>query len=58
MAFFRLELFNEKGKVVEMRHVQLSCSTVMQALQSAVVNKVKKDARNRGYGFRVKREDD
>lgn len=58
MAFFRLEIFDEKGKIMEVRHVQLSCSTVMQALQSAVVNKVKKDARNRGFGFRVKREED
>lgn len=59
MAFFRLELFDEKGKVVEMRHIQLSgCGSVQKALQSAVVNKLKKEARERGYGFRVRREDD
>ena len=56
--FFRLEIFDEKGKIIEVRHVEISVGTVQQALQSKVVNKVKKSARDRGFGFRVKREDD
>lgn len=59
MAFFRLEIFNEKGKTIELRHIDLpGIRTVEKALQSAYVNRVKRDARERGYGFRVKREDD
>ena len=58
MSFFRCEIFDEKGKIVELRHVQLSVGSVNQALQSAVVNKLKKSARERGFGFRVKREDE
>lgn len=59
MSFFRLEMFDEKGKVQELRHVNLSgVHTVEKALQSAVVGKLKREARLRGFGFRVKREDD
>lgn len=58
MAFFRVEVLNDKGKTIELRHVDLPALTVQQALNSAVVNKIKKEARARGYGFRVKREDE
>ena len=48
----------KNGKIVEMKHVDLDCKTVGQACNSAKVNKLKKDARAMGYGFRVKLEEE
>lgn len=58
MPFFRVEVMDIKGKIVEMRHVELDCKTVGQACNSAKVNKLKKDARYMGFGFRVKLEEE
>ena len=58
MPFFRVEIMDEKGRIVEMKHVELQAKSVMTALQSKEVNKIKKDARGHGYGFRVKLEEE
>ena len=58
MPFFRIEVMDAKGKIIEMKHVDLDCKTVGQACNSAKVNKLKKDARAMGYGFRVKLEEE
>jgi hypothetical protein len=59
MSFFRLEIFNEKGRTIELRHINLpGVTTVEKALVSKYVNNIKRDARERGFGFRVKREDE
>lgn len=57
MAYFRIEVMDEKGKIIELRHVDLLARTVEQALHSVVVNRIRREAKERGYGFRVKRED-
>lgn len=58
MAWFRVEVLGENGKMVEVRHVELKCTTVGQALNSREVNRIKKDAKHQGMGFRVKLEED
>lgn len=58
MPFFRVEVMDAKGKIIEMRHVELECKTVGQACNSTKVNKLKKDARQMGFGFRVKLEEE
>ena len=58
MPFFRVEVLGPNGKMIEVKHVDLNAKSVMQALQSKEVNKIKKDARLEGYGFRVKLEEE
>lgn len=57
MAWFRVEVMNEKGKVIELLHVDLPATSVMQALNTSKVKKIKKEARFQGMGFRVKLEE-
>jgi len=56
--YFKCELFNEKGKIVEERHVEVSVGGVEDATKNDKVQKLKKKARDQGFGFRVKRMDD
>ena len=58
MPFFRVEVLGANGKMIEVKHVDLKAITVMQALQSKEVNKIKKDAKEQGFGFRVKLEEE
>jgi len=55
--FFKCELFNEKGKIVESRHIEVSVGGVEDATKNEKVLKLKKKARDQGFGFRVKKED-
>jgi hypothetical protein len=57
MSWFRVEVLGQNGKMIEVKHVDLPCHTVGQALNSAVVNKIKKEAKYQGLGFRVKLEE-
>lgn len=56
--FFRLETFDNGGKILDKRHVEISCGDVDAAQKSEVVLKAKAEAKKRGLGFRIKREDD
>jgi len=56
--FFKCEIFNDKGKIIEERHVQVSAGGVEDATKNEQVQKLKKKAAQQGVGFRVKREDD
>jgi len=56
--FFKCEIFNEKGKIIEERHVQVSVGGVEDATKNEKVQALKKKAYQQGFGFRVKREDD
>jgi hypothetical protein len=58
MSWFRVEVLGVNGKMIEVKHVDLPCHTVGQALNSSVVNKIKKEAKFQGMGFRVKLEED
>ncbi len=57
MAFFRLETMSE-GRIIDSRHIEISVNTVDEALKHPTVIKFKHKARNEGFGFRVKREDE
>lgn len=50
---FKIEVLNEKGEVIEYRYVDVSESTVEQALDTLVVKKIKRDAKSHGLGFRI-----
>lgn len=56
--FFRCEIFNDKGKIIEERHVQVSVGGVEDATKNEKVQALKKKAMNMGFGFRVKRCDE
>ena len=58
MPFFRVEVMDTKGKTIEIRHVELGVKSVALALNSALVNKIKREAKANGYGFRVKLEEE
>jgi len=56
--FFKCELFNKDGKIIEERHIQVSAGGVEDATKNEKVQALKKKATQQGFGFRVKREDD
>lgn len=56
--FFKCQLFDAKGKIVEERHVQVAAGGVEDATKNDKVQKLKKKASQQGFGFRVTREDD
>lgn len=59
MAFFLLEMYNDKGKVIEKRHVNMDgVHTVEKAIKHKRAQKMRKDASNQGFAFRCRREDD
>ena len=53
--YFRCELFNKDGKIIEERHVQVAAGGVEDATKNEKVQKLKKKAQQQGFGFRVKR---
>lgn len=53
--FFKCEMFNEKGKIIEERHIEVKVGTVDDATKNEQVAKLKKKARDQGFGFRVQR---
>lgn len=56
--YFKCEIFDKDGKMIESRHIQVSAGGVEDATKNEKVMALKKKARNMGFGFRVKREDD
>ena len=56
--FFKCEIFNDKGKIIEERHVEISVGGVTDATKNEKVIALKKKAQQQGFGFRCKREDD
>lgn len=57
MSFFKCEIFNKDGKIIEERHIEVSVGDVNDATKNEKVAKLKKKAYQQGFGFRVKRED-
>jgi len=55
--FFKCEMFNKDGKIIEERHVEISVGGVEDATKNEKVIALKKKAQQQGFGFRVKRED-
>jgi hypothetical protein len=53
--YFKCELFNKDGKIVEERHIQVSVLDVQDATKNEKVQKLKKKAAQQGFGFRVSR---
>lgn len=59
MSTFCLEMFDDKGKVEFVKHINISgiCS-VDDVAKSEIVKKFKKEAGLKGLAFRIKREDE
>lgn len=58
MPFFLLEMYDDKGKVIEKRHINMDgVNTVEKALKHVRAMKMKREAMVRGFAFRCKRED-
>jgi len=55
--YYKCEMFAKDGKIVEERHIKVKVGTVDDATKNEQVAKFKKKARDQGFGFRVKRED-
>ena len=55
--YFKCEIFNGDGKIIEERHIEVSVGDVSDAAKNEKVAKLKKKAYQQGFGFRVKRED-
>jgi len=56
--YFKCELFDGKGKIIEERHVQVAAGGVEDATKNEKVQALKKKAGQQGFGFRVQRMDD
>lgn len=56
--YYRLETFDKDGKIIDSKHVEFSVGTAEDVLREKVVKTLKDKAKQMGYGFRVKREDD
>jgi hypothetical protein len=56
--YFKCEIFNEKGIIIEERHIEVSVGGVEDATKNEKVQVLKKKAYQQGFGFRVKRMDD
>ena len=55
--YFKCEIFNDKGKIIEERHIEVNVGDVNDATKNEKVAKLKKKAQQQGLGFRVRRED-
>ena len=55
--FFRCEMFDKNGKIIESRHIEVSVGDVSDATKNEKVAALKTKAYQQGFGFRVKRED-
>lgn len=55
--FFKCEMFNDKGKIIEERHIEVKVGDVSNAAKNEKVAAMKKKALQQGLAFRVKRED-
>lgn len=55
--YFKCEIFNDKGKIIEERHIEVNVGDVNDATKNEKVAKLKKKAQQQGFGFRVRRED-
>lgn len=56
--FYKLETFDKSGKLIDSKHVEFSVGTVEDALREKIVKTLQAKAKQMGFGFRVKREDD
>jgi hypothetical protein len=56
MMFFKCELFNKDGKIIEERHIEVKVGGVEDAVANDKVKALKKKAAQQGFGFRVKME--
>lgn len=57
MSFFKCEIFNDKGKIIEEKHIEVNVGDVNDATKNEKVAKLKKKTQQQGFGFRVRRED-
>lgn len=55
--FFKVEIFNDKGKIIEERHVEISVGGVTDATKNEKVIALKKKATQMGFGFRCRMEE-
>ena len=55
--FFRCEMFDKNGKIIESRHIEVSVGDVSDATKNEKIAALKTKAYQQGFGFRVKRED-
>ena len=55
--YFKCEIFNDNGKIIEERHIEVNVGDVNDATKNEKVAKLKKKAQQQGLGFRVRRED-
>ena len=58
MSFFKCEMFDKNGKIIEERHIEVKVGGVTDASKNEKVAAMKKKAQQQGFAFRVKREDD
>lgn len=52
---FRCEIFDGKGNIIDLKHIQVSVLDVQDATKNEKAQKLKKKAQQQGFGFRVKR---
>lgn len=52
---FRCEIFDGKGNIIDLKHIQVSVLDVQDATKNEKVQKLKKKAQQQGFGFRVHR---
>ena len=53
--YFKCKIFDDKGRTIEERHVQVAAGGVEDATKNEQVQKLKKKAAQQGFGFHVKR---
>jgi hypothetical protein len=54
MPHFRVEVLGKEGKIVETKHIEIRESVVDKALAESKVERLKREAKAQGFGFRVK----
>lgn len=60
MPHFKIEILSKDGmqlKVIETKYIEIKEDTVDKALAENKVEKLKKEAKNQGFGVRVKLEE-
>jgi uncharacterized GH25 family protein len=51
--FFKCEIFNKEGKIIEERHIEVKVEDVSDAAKNEKVTTMRKKAQQQGFGFRV-----
>lgn len=53
MPHFRVEVLGKEGRIIETKCIEIRGSVVDKALAECKVDKLKREAKAQGFGFRV-----